>query len=81
MKRRIRNLVFGILLLVLLAITFGFTIATVGMPGTRQMIFGAGVFLFAISRIIMFASPDSAIIKPMRAIALISCIAAFLFKG
>ena len=81
MNRQVGSLVFGIVLLVIVAGYVGPTLASGGMPGTHQLILSGALVLFAISRFIMFKSPDSSIIQPMRTVALIACIASFVIKS
>lgn len=81
MDRRTGSLVFGIVLLVILVASIGPNLATGVMPGTRQLVFSGALLFFAISRFIMFKSPDSAIIWPMRMIAIAGCVGSFLLKN
>ncbi|PWU00194.1 MAG: hypothetical protein C5B53_04365 [Candidatus Melainabacteria bacterium] len=80
MNRQTGSLIFGIVLLVILAGYLGPTLASGAMPGTHQLILSGALLLFAVSRFIMFKSPDSGIIGPMRTVALIGVIASFVVK-
>lgn len=81
MDKRTGSLVFGIVLLVILVASVVPNIANGTAPGTRQLVFSGALLLFAISRFIMFKSPNSAIIVPMRMVALVGCIGSFLVKN
>jgi hypothetical protein len=81
MNRQTGNLIIGVILLVALAIYVGPTLASGAMPGTRQLLLSGALLIFAITRFIMFKSPDSGIINPMRMVALIGLVASFLIKS
>jgi hypothetical protein len=80
MNRQTGSLIWGIVLLVIVAGYVGPTLASGAMPGTHQLILSGALLLFAISRFIMFKSPDSGIINPMRTLALVGCVLSFVVK-
>lgn len=81
MNKQTGSLVFGIILLVILAGYLVPTLVSGVMPGARQVLLSVALLLFAISRIIMFKSPEAGVIGPMRTIALMACVASFLIKS
>jgi hypothetical protein len=71
------NLIVGIIILVIALVSLGVSAAS-GSLNLKTIVLDGALLLFAVSRFMMFASPNAMLIKPLRTIALFGVIAYYV---